>query len=248
MSLTDRLKYAEMKARHQNLFKPWYQKWWGILLIALFAIILAVASFSFFYVRNKVSELKAEKEKSALMAQRQATKNAINGDGTNYFLGTYDPQVTIVEFGDFACPICQQSAMVTRNLAEKYKDKVKFVWRDYLIHENSAELALAARCAGEQNKFWEMHDALFAAQADLIETGDPLKAKLGVLAQGLKLDFPKFQTCYDGKKYLDQIRKDMDDGDKIKVEGTPTWFVNYYPLLGYIPEDKFQELIEGLIK
>jgi len=247
MGLTDRLKYAQMKARHQNLFLPWYKKWWGVLLIIFLAILVLLIVYSVIYVKNKVQEIKAEKAQSELLAQRQAYKKAINGDGTNYYLGSSNPQVTIIEFADFACPVCQQAYQDIEKVVKKYPDKVKLVWRDYLIHENSAELALAARCAGEQGKFWLMHDALFAAQADLTETGDLLKTALSPLIRTVGLDTVQFQTCYDEEKYLAQIRKDMDDGDKIQIQGTPTWFVNDYPLLGYIPEEKFQELIEGLI-
>ncbi|MFA5024551.1 MAG: thioredoxin domain-containing protein [Patescibacteria group bacterium] len=248
MSLADRLKYAEMKARHQNLFRPWYKKWWGILIIIISLILIIILLWSGVYVINKVKEIKAEQAKASLVAQKQAYLNAINGDGTNFYSGTLNPQVTVIEFGDFACPICAQAYQAAEAIVEKYPDKVKLVWRDYLIHENSAELALAARCAGEQKNFWQMHDLLFANQADLTETGDPLKVKLLSLAQNLQLNASQFQTCYDDKKYLAQIKKDMDDGDLIKVQGTPSWFVNNYPLLGYIPEEKFQELIQGLIK
>jgi len=247
MSLTDRFKYAEMKARHQNLFRPWYKKWWGVLFIILGVIFLIIVISSTVYVVNRIKNIKLEKTQSELLAQQQAIKNAINGDGTNYYLGTNNPKVTIIEFADFACPICQQAYQDIEKVVKKYPDRVKFIFRDYLIHENSAELALAARCAGEQGKFWEMHDALFANQATLTETGDPLKAKLGLLAQDLKLNFTQFQTCYDGQKYFAQIKRDMEDGDKIQIQGTPTWFVNNYPLLGYIPEEKFLELIEGLL-
>lgn len=247
MSLNERLQYAAMKARHQNLFRPWYRKWWGIIIIILSAILVFLFIYSGIYVRNKVKEIRLSQEKDELLAKRQAYNEAISGDGTNYRLGSLNPKVTIIEFGDFACPICQQSAPAISAIMKKYPEQVKFVWRDYLIHENSAELALAARCAGEQGKFWEMHDILFANQNNLTATGDPLKTQLSPLLPQLNLDLTQFQDCYDSKKYFSQIQADMNDGDKLQIQGTPAWFVNNYPLLGFIPEEKFQELIEGLI-
>jgi protein-disulfide isomerase len=157
--------------------------------------------------------------------------------------------VTIVEFGDFACPFCQEAATGTRKLLADYKDKVKLIFRDYPLHDNSIDLASAARCAGEQGKFWETYDALYANQDKFTATtSDALSAQLSSLASFLKLNTSQFNECLISKKYVAQIRKDYEDGEKLQISGTPTWFINNYSLTGYVPADKFRELVTGLMK
>jgi protein-disulfide isomerase len=248
MSLNERIKYAEMKARHGHLLLPWYKKWWGVgLLVAggLFLISTVVAAA---YVVNQTQLILSGQTLMITAAQRQTYLNEINGDGTNYYTGTTSPQVTIVEFGDFACPFCLKSYTVIKQLIQKYPDKIKVVWRDYLRNQDSIDLAMSARCAGEQGKFWEMHDALYANQANLTTADDGRPARLVALAQGLNLDVTKFTDCLSSQKYLDQIKKDYDDGNALQIVGTPTWFVNNFSFAGYVPLDKFESLVGGLIK
>ena len=247
MNLSDRVKYAEMKARHQKLFLPWYKKWWGILIL-VFALIIVISSVSSgVYVYNEVKRIQNEGADNALKAQREAYLNLINGPG-GYSIGTSSPKITIIEFTDFACPFCKQSAPVIRKIMEKYKDSARLVVRDYPIHDNSIDLALAARCAGEQGKYWEAYDYLFSEQDNLKDTGDVLKANLLAWAEILKLDKTKFETCFDNHTYVDSIKKDYDDGNELKIQGTPTWFVNNHLITGYYSEDKFNELFDGILK
>ena len=248
MSLTDRIKYAEMKARHAKDLRPWYKKWWGALILAISALILIVLVASAFYVYNKVQEINSQAAQNYLNEQKQAYLNAIAGGGTTYSLGSGNPQITIVEFSDFACPYCAESAVAVRKVAAAYQNQVKIIFRDYPLHDNSIDLALAARCAGEQGKFWEFHDYIFANQNNLSDTGDALKTKLLAGAQSLKLNTDKFSTCLTDKTYLSQISTDFQDGETLQVQGTPTWFVNNYRLTGSLSEQKLQELIAGLLK
>jgi protein-disulfide isomerase len=97
--------------------------------------------------------------------------------------------------------------------------KVKYVFRDLpleSIHKNAFKAAEAAHCAGEQNKYWEMHDRLFANQNAL----EP--AMLTAHAQAIGIDAKKFQACLDSGKYADQIRKDIAEANKYGITGTPT--------------------------
>lgn len=248
MSLAERFKYSEMKARHQNILRPWYKKWWGILILMILGLILVLLVASGFYIVDKVKQIQTEQAQISAEQQRQNYLNAIHGDGSNYYLGAHNPQVTIVEFGDFACPFCQEAAVGVKKLIAEYGNKIKIVFRDYPLHENSIDLALAARCAGEQKKFWEFHDELFARQNELTASGDELKIQLTNLAAGLKLNATQFSACLTEKRYVSQIREDYEDGEKLAIKGTPTWFVNNYSITGYLPTEKFEELVVGLIK
>jgi protein-disulfide isomerase len=248
MSLDERIKYAEMKARHGKMLLPWYKKGWGIGLLSLAGLFLIILIIAAADVINQTQLILTGKTTIITAAQSQAYLQEINGDGTNYFMGTTTPQVTLVEFGDFACPYCLKSYTVINQLAKEYPDKLKIVWRDYLRNKDSIDLALTARCAGEQGKFWQMHDALYANQANLTTADDSRPAKLIALAQGLQLDTTKFTSCLTSQKYLDQIKKDYEDGNALQIIGTPTWFINNYQFAGYVPLDKFNTLVNGLIK
>ena len=248
MSLKERLEYAAMKARHANVLRPWYKKWWGILILVILGLALIYLIASIFYVISQIQSIRSGQAQTDLAEQTRVYQAAVIGTGGDYAYGTSSPQVTVVEFGDFACPFCAQSATGARAIMAEYKDRVRFIYRDYPLHDNSIDLALAARCAGEQNKFWETYDYFFAHQTSLTDTGDALKTKLLNLASDLKLDLTQFNDCFTNKKYLDNISRDFSDGETLQIQGTPTWFVNFYPVTGYLPADKLQELIGGLIK
>lgn len=141
-----------------------------------------------------------------------------------------------------------QSAPGIRAVSERYKNQIKIIFRDYPLHDNSIDLALAARCAGEQGKFWEFHDYLFTNQNKLTDTGEALQTKLSAAAQEQKINVEQFTTCLTDKKYLQDINTDFQDGETLQVQGTPTWFVNNYRVTGALSEQKLEELINGLLK
>ncbi len=247
MSLEDRMKYAEMKTRHKKTLKPWYRKWWGLLILIISALLLILIVTSSFYVVDKVRKIRQGQDQNTQLNQRLAYEKAVLGVNP-YYLGTNNSKITIVEFSDFACPFCQKSAEVIKNIVTENRNEIKFIFRDYPLHENSIDLALAARCSGEQNKFWPMHDKLFAEQDNLTVTDEELKTRLSALAQNLGLNIEQFNSCLDDKKYLNSIRADFEDGENLQIEGTPTWFINNYRITGHITEDQFEELIEGLLQ
>jgi protein-disulfide isomerase len=247
MSLSERLKYAEMKARHSKIFLPWYKKFWGKLIIVILTFLLLLFTLSAIYVYQEIKRIQAEEAGTYSDKQKQAYLELINGSG-GYTIGAPNPKITLVEFTDFACPYCRQAALEIRPLLENYKDDVKLVIRDFPVHENSIDLALAMRCAGEQGRYWEAYDLTFQEQELLTDTGDLLKANLLAWAEILNLDLGRFETCFDERRYVSLIRRDYEDGLALQIQGTPTWFVNNYPITGYYPDDKFKELFDGILK
>jgi protein-disulfide isomerase len=141
--------------------------------------------------------------------------------GTLPALGRNDAPLTIVEFTDYECPFCQRFHMTTFNdLKREYIDtgKVRYISRDLPLpmHPNAMQAAHAARCAGEQNKFWEMRHALIV-NADQLGHG-----RYSELANELKLDPVIFQTCLDNPaKYKAEIEMDMSNADQAGIDGTP---------------------------
>lgn len=247
MSLNERLKYAEMKARHSQMLRPWYKKWWGISIIVILLLFILDVVVIYSQEVNKLKNPTPLDPQKTLEEQRAIRQKAVKGAGDNYSYGTSTPEITIVEFADFSCPYCHDSAAGMRKVTEEYKDKVKIVYRDYPLHKNSLDLALGARCAGEQGKFWEMHDILFANQ-DRLSGSDTAINDLKSIASEMKLNTEQFNSCLDSQKYLESIKKDFDDAETLQIKGTPSWFVNNYELTGYLSEEKFRELISGLIE
>ncbi len=133
--------------------------------------------------------------------------------------------------------------------------KVKYVFRDFPIkqlHPNAFKAAEAANCSAEQGKYWEMHARLFANQRALGPED------LSGHAEALGLDLSKFQPCLASGKYTAEIRKDIADGGKAGVRGTPTFFIGltepnkttikvHKVIRGAHPYSRFKEAIEGLI-
>jgi protein-disulfide isomerase len=154
-------------------------------------------------------------------------------------LGPDNAPVTIAEFGDFQCPYCGRSEQTVKELRQEYGDKIRIVYLDFPLsfHEHAFPAALAARCAGEQHKFWEYHDALFANQSKL--TDQDLKD----IAKQLKLDMKRFDACFANQKYAKEVRADMEQGSALGVDGTPGFFVNGRPVTGAEPTQVFEGVI-----
>jgi protein-disulfide isomerase len=165
-------------------------------------------------------------------------------DRNNYFLGTSTPKVTIFEFSDFACPYCQQAYPIIREISYKYQNSVKIIFKDFPIHDDSLDLAMAARCAGEQKPelFWAMHDKLFALQGQFATTSLP------DIAVSVGANRAAFNTCLASKKYLSAIKNDYTDGQALGIAGTPTFFINGYKVAGVIPKDQFEKMIQSFLK
>jgi len=123
---------------------------------------------------------------------------------------------------------------------ETYGNKVRIVFKDFPLpnHANAFKAAEAAHCAGEQGKYWEMHDRMFGDQRALEV------AALKQSAAGLGLDAAKFGQCLDAGKFADEIREDMALGEKMGVNSTPTIYINGRALIGAQPFEAFKSVID----
>lgn len=167
-------------------------------------------------------------------------------------LGDEDAEVTIVSFEDFQCPFCKRSfdqtfPLIKQNYIET--GKVRYVYRDYPLpfHTEADEAANAAECAGDQDKFWEMHEKLFENQAEWAGSTN-VNSFLKGYAGDIGLDQGKFDSCLDSRKYDKEIKADIDAGTKYGVSGTPTFFVNGIKLVGAQPYSAFEAAIEQALK
>lgn len=154
--------------------------------------------------------------------------------------GAKDAKVTIVEFSDFQCPFCSRGASTIKQVHDAYGDKVRIVFRNFplAMHNRATPAAEASECANEQGKFWEYHDKLFGNQQQM--TDDDFAKH----ATDLGLDVNKFKECYSSGKYKAEVQKDMADGSKYGVTGTPAFFVNGRFVSGAQPFESFKAMVD----
>jgi protein-disulfide isomerase len=146
--------------------------------------------------------------------------------------GNKNAKVKIVEFSDFQCPYCARGRTRVDEIVAKYKDKVAIYFRHFpleSIHPQAFKSAEASLCAQDQGQFWAYHDSLFDNQGALAEA-DLLKR-----AKDLKLDEKAFAECLKSGKKAADVRKDLDEGMKVGVNSTPSFFVNGLPVRGAQP-------------
>jgi protein-disulfide isomerase len=173
----------------------------------------------------------------------------------NPSLGKTDAPITIIEFSDYQCPFCQRFVRNTLPaLKTDYIDtgKVRYVFRDFplAMHRQARKAAEAAHCAGEQGKYWEMHDVIFNNQQAL--KIEDLKEH----ASNLDLEPTAFNNCLEQGKYAAEVDKDFADGSAAGVTGTPSFFIGKTGPSGTIegtllrgaqPITAFRQVVDGLL-
>lgn len=183
-------------------------------------------------------------------------------------LGDPNAPIQIVEYSDFQCPFCERFATTTEPLLEEYfinTGKVLFTYRSAGnwvsgnlggVRTESQDAAAAAYCAGDQNKFWEMHAALFANNRDVEDQGSFTDRRLAAIAESIGLDMTAFNDCYSSGKFADRVQQDFDDATAAGIQGTP-YFVMTYKVNGEVktetidgaqPIDVFQQKIEAALQ
>jgi protein-disulfide isomerase len=208
-------------------------------------------------IQQELQEIKS------LLRARQApplaeTQDIVLNIDDGPFRGDRSAKLTLIEFSDYQCPFCARHFReILPQIEREYiqSGKVKYVFRDFpleSIHKEAFKAAEAAHCAGEQGKYWEMHDQLFAHQKALGLEG------LLLHAQGLGIDLQDFRRCLDSGKHATKIRKDIADGQKAGVRATPTFFLGLTEpndskvkalrvIRGAQPYARFKEAIDGLL-
>lgn len=167
-----------------------------------------------------------------------------------YAMGDPKAPVEIIEYGDFVCPVCGNFAVITEpDIRERLiqTGRVHWIFRDRPLdipgHENALVAHLAAACANEQGKFWEMHDQLFFNQAAWGEAGG-VERKLRGYAEAVHLDMDKYNACMDAKRYSPRIRASATAADNAGIKATPTFLINQHLVAGAIPYDSIKALVD----
>jgi len=208
-------------------------------------------------IQKELQEIKS------LLQSRAATpppepQNVVLNLKDDPFKGEKNAKVTLVEFSDYQCPFCARHVRETLPPLEREyitTGKIKYVFRNFpiaSIHPLAFKAHEAANCSGEQEKYWEMHDRLFANSTAL-----GLK-DLSQHARALALDLAKFQACLDSGKHAGKINRDLAEGQKAGVKGTPTFFLGLTEpndtqitavkiIRGAQPYAAFKQAIESLL-
>jgi len=160
-------------------------------------------------------------------------------DGLSPVKGSPKAAVTIVEFSDFECPFCRQVQDTLKQITERYGNDVRFVFKHLPSegHRNSLTAARAAYCAGEQERFWQFHDGLFAARE--LSSG-----YFSELALSLGLGREKFAECLGAERSRTAVVKDIEAAKRYRIDSTPSFLINGKLVKGAVPLAEFQALIE----
>ena len=186
-------------------------------------------------------------------------------------LGDPNAPITIEEFADFQCPFCERFHNETEPLLKQYyieTGKVHFVFRSMgnFVSDNiargrgtpatteSRDAAMAAYCAGDQDRFWDMQAHIFANVLGE-DVGSFSDRRLKEIADAAGLDMQQFNSCYDSGKYEDRVRQDFEDGQAAGVNGTPGFLVTYTVngetrsrlIEGAQPFSTFQQELEAIL-
>ncbi|MBI5644165.1 MAG: DsbA family protein [Deltaproteobacteria bacterium] len=169
-------------------------------------------------------------------------------------MGKSDVSIVLVEFSDYECPFCARfNAEVLKQVKREYIDtgRLRFVYKDFPLpfHQNAMKASMAARCAGEEGRYWEMHDALLENQQNLGDV-DGLVKRTG-------LNAATFNECMKSRKYEDAVQMDLNDGRALGINGTPTFILGRLDasgkvtgdvIQGAMPYAVFKTKIEALLK
>ena len=164
-------------------------------------------------------------------------------DGTSPAVGAVRPAVTIVEFSDFECRFCREVQPALKQLLESYAKDVRLVFKHLPLegHRNAVSAARAAYCAGEQDRFWQFHDALFAAESLSPGVFDRIAAELGLAAE-------RFKACVSSEQSRAAVVRDMETARSFRIDSTPSFLVNGKLIKGALSFAEFQKIVERELK
>ena len=195
----------------------------------------------------------ASKPKSSATAADVADTTNV-GPAQGYLYGKVDAPVKILEFADFECPSCGGFSTITEpDVRTRIIDPglANITYYDFPLtqHRNTLAASNAAACADEQGKFWPMHDRIFQGQDEWNgEATDAPKPFLKRYAGEVGLDVPKWESCYDARKYQKRINANLADGLRRGVNSTPTFIIGNKMYPGLRNYDELKKIVDSVGK
>ena len=171
--------------------------------------------------------------------------DAIKLTSSDRVIGDPNAPITIVEFSDFQCPYCQNFHPNVQQLLDNYPGKIKWVYKHFplsSIHPSAQKAAEASECAGDQGKFWEYADKLFAEQALLSQPN-----YFSTAAGQLSLNTSTFDDCLTSGKHTSKVRADQAMGEAAGVSGTPGSFINDQYVAGAKSYQSLEAIVQSLL-
>jgi protein-disulfide isomerase len=171
-------------------------------------------------------------------------------EAEGYLLGSPDAPLTVVEYADFECPVCAYFATITepdirKRLVETGQISLRYMHYHIPSHPNTWAASHAAACANEQGKFWEMHDAIYAAQDRWAGTATRKpKGVLKELATQVGVDVGQWESCFDSQKYQTQLMANQRDAEQRGVGGTPTFIIGQKMIGRNMSYDEFKAYVD----
>jgi protein-disulfide isomerase len=186
--------------------------------------------------RSALSQLKEAAKIRVLLTEPRVS---VSDNTTSPFLGPKDAAITITEFSDFQCPYCREASGAIKQVLNAYGDKVRVVFRHLplAIHTQAFPAARAAYCAGQENRFWQFHDQLFAAEDLSDDTISKIVGDLG-------LNRERFNSCLKSESSRIAVVKDLQEASKLGINSTPTFLINGRLVRGTIKFEAFKEIID----
>jgi protein-disulfide isomerase/rhodanese-related sulfurtransferase len=201
--------------------------------VCVAALLVGVPAF-YLLARRGASAPPQPQVASATLAERLVRPDS-------HATGNPDAPLTVVEFGDFECPVCSRGEEEAREIRTRYANQIRFVFRQFplvRIHPLAEKAAEASECAAEQGKFWQSVDKIYSHQSDLSEDG--LKRD----AAELGLDQARFNQCLASGATAARVRQDVADGRALGVRATPTFFIGGKRVEGVLPAAEFSQLVD----
>lgn len=194
----------------------------------------------------------ATTEKKTTPSQKNSGNERVEiGAGGSPSIGRPDAKVAIIEFADYQCPFCVVlHAGAEAAIIDEYvkKGKARFTFKQYpFLGDESVRAAVASKCAQEQGKFWEYHDALFDRQMQNISENAGVFSveNLKGIAENVELNGGMFEKCLASRKYTETVLDEMEEGRQAGVESTPTMFINGQKTEGALTFDAYVAIIDA---
>lgn len=254
MGVEKRIKERMADAKAKSYYKPWHKRWWARTILAIFVIVVVLASYFVFKVIDHAIHIKRgevyNEELGVWITLEQYVENQklvadiITGDDP--WLGADEPIINVVAYESFGCPFCKDDQSDIRQMVGKFGSLVRLTIKDFpteALHPNVFEAHLAAGCANEQGRYWEYRDELFNNQ----ESGFSRNTLQGI-AKKLGLNSKEFDQCLIDEVPAQEIRQDYASGVQLGVVGTPSYVINSNVIPGSISMEMWEEIIGYIIK
>lgn len=227
--------------------KPKNNFFFGIITgVAIIAVVGFFVMMGLYLKQNKVGSSSPQAVNNDVDNNQPDQPVSLEGlevKDTDHVRGNKNAKITIVEYSDFQCPYCSSFHTTMQQVMQAYPNDVKWVYRHFpldSIHPVARKAAEASECAGDQGKFWEYTDQLFANQQSLS------LSSLSSFAETVGLNVNEFDACLSSGKYALKVETDLQEGVSMGVRGTPGSFINGQTIPGAVPFEQMQAAIEKL--